>query len=117
MLTPVNLPKAKSNIKECSMAGFSGCVDSSDCTHIISKCSQYNLKNNHLHAKNSLTTWTFNLTCNHRWRILHTTNRGPVWWNNQSMVRLDMFVSGICDGSIPDDVDFELLAHNKDGNI
>ena len=30
------------------------------------------------------------------------------------MVRLDTFVSGICDGSVLDDCDFELLARGKD---
>ena len=33
------------------------------------------------------------------------------------MVRLDTFVSGICDGTVLNDVDFELLALDKRGNI
>jgi hypothetical protein len=33
------------------------------------------------------------------------------------MVRLDSFVSGICDNSILDKVGFELLAHDKEGRI
>jgi hypothetical protein len=66
VLTPVNLTKALSNMKEYSVAGFPGCVGSSDCTHIVTDRCEYNLKNNHLGAKNSLTTRTFNLTCNHR---------------------------------------------------
>jgi hypothetical protein len=33
------------------------------------------------------------------------------------MVRLDTFVSGIRDGSVLDDCDFELLACGKDGEI
>jgi hypothetical protein len=77
VLTPVNLPKAKSNMEEYTQAGFPGCVGSSNCTHIVSKRCQYNIKNNNLGAKSSLITWTFNLACNH-WRcILHTTNGGP----------------------------------------
>ncbi len=117
MLTPVNLPKAKSNMKEYTQAGFPGCVGSSDCTHIVSKRCQYNLKNNHLGAKSSQTTWTIILTCNHWRRILRRTNGGPGRWNDQSMVRLDKFVSGICDGTVLDDINFELLAHNKDGKV
>ena len=49
-------------IKEYSVAGFPGCVGSSDSTHIVTDRCEYNLKNNHLGAKNSLTTRTFNLT-------------------------------------------------------
>ncbi len=33
------------------------------------------------------------------------------------MVRLDTFVSGIRDGTVLDDVNFELLACNKDGKV
>jgi hypothetical protein len=48
VLTPVNLPEALSNMKEYSVAGFPGCVGSSDCTHIVTDRCEYNLKNNHL---------------------------------------------------------------------
>ncbi len=117
MLTSVNLPKAKSNMNKYTQAGFPGCDGSSDCTHIVTKHCQYNLKNNHIGAKSLQTTQTFNLTCNHWRHILHTTNGGPGRWNNQSMVRLDTFVSGIRDGAVLDDVNFELLAHDKDGKV
>ena len=115
VLTPVNLPEALLNMKEYSEAGFPGCVGSSDCTHIVTDWCEYNLKNNHLGPKNSLTTRTFNLTCNHRYRILHTTYRGPGQWNDQTMVQLDSFISGICDGRVLDDVSFELITHDMKG--
>ena len=117
VITPLHLSEAQSNMREFNLAGFSGCVGLCDCTHIVSERCEYRLKNNNLGAKNSLTTRTFNLTCNHRWRILHTTNGGPGRWNDQSMVRLDTFVSGICDGTVLNDVDFELLTLDKRGNI
>jgi len=117
VLTPVNLPEALSNMKDYSEAGFPGCVGSSDCTHIVTDQCEYNLKNNHLGPKNSLTTKTFNLTCNHRCRILHTTYGGPGRWNDQTMVRLDSFIFGICDGIVFDDVSFELFAHDRKGRL
>jgi hypothetical protein len=82
VITPVYLPEAKLNMHEYSQAGFPGCAGSCDCTHIVTKRCKHNLKNNHLGAKNALTTRTFNLTCNHRCRILHTTNGGPGCWND-----------------------------------
>ncbi len=112
VLTPVYLQEAWFNMKEYSKVGFPGCIGLSNCTHIVTDQCEYNLKNNHLGAKNSLTTRTFNSTCNHRRRILHTTNGGPGRWNDQTMIRLDLFVSGIC---ILDNVDFELLAHDYVG--
>ena len=57
------------------------------------------------------------MTCNHRRCILHTTDGGPGRWNDQSMMRLDTFVSGIRDGSVLNDCDFELLARCKDGEV
>ena len=99
------------------MAGFPGCVGSSDCTHIVTDRCEYNLKNHHLGAKNSLTTRTFNLTCNHHRQILYITNGGPGRWNDQTMVRLDIFISGISDGIVLEDVSFELLAHDKKDRI
>jgi hypothetical protein len=59
VLSPVNLPKAKSNMNEYTQAGFPGCIGSSNCTHIVTKQCQYNLKNNHIGAKSLQTTRTF----------------------------------------------------------
>jgi hypothetical protein len=117
VLTPVNLPKAQSNMNEYTQAGFPKCVGSSDCTHIVTKHCQYKLKNNHLGSKSSQTTRTFNLTCNHQRRILHMANGGPGRWNDQSTVRLDTFVSGIRDGTVLDDINFKLLSRDKDGKV
>jgi hypothetical protein len=96
-------------MREYSQAGFPGCVGSSDCTHIATEKCQFNLKNNHLGAKSSLTTRTFNLTCNHCRRILHSMRGGAGRWNDMTMVRLDSFISGIKDGDVLEDVTFELL--------
>ncbi len=117
VLTPVNLPEAKSNMNKYTQARFPGCIGSSNYTHIVNERCQYNLKNNLIGAKSLQTTRTFHSTCNHRRRILHTTNGGPGRWNNQSMVRLDTFISGIRDGSVLDDINFELLACDKDGKV
>lgn len=117
VLTPVRLPEARSNMMEYAQAGFPGCIGSSDCTHIVTDRCQYNLKNNHLGGKSSLTTRTFNLTCNHRRRILHSTQGGPGRWNDMTMVRLDRFISGIQDGSVLEDVTFKLLGYDQEGKV
>ena len=66
VLTPVHLPEARSNMREYEIAGFPGCIGSTDCTHVTTKRCEYWLKNIHLSPKSSHTTRTFNLTCNHR---------------------------------------------------
>jgi hypothetical protein len=80
---------------EYAKAGLLGCVGSIDCTHIITERCEYNLKNNHLGYKSSYTTRTYNLTCNHRRWILHSTPGAPGRWNDQTMVRLDQFITAI----------------------
>ena len=117
VLTPVHLPEARSNMREYEVAGFPGCVGSTDCTHVTTERCEYRLKNNHLGAKSSHTTRTFNLTCNHRRRIIHSTHGGPGRWNDQTMVRLDQFISGIRDGLLLQDNDFKLLDYDRLGNV
>ncbi len=117
VLTPLYLPEARSNMWEYAVTGFQGCVGSTDCTHITTERCKYWLKNNHPGTKSSHTTRTFNLTCNHcRW-ILHTTTEGPGWWNDQTMVHLDKFISGVRDGNLLQDNDIELLDFNCLGNV
>jgi len=77
VLTPLHLPEARSNMQEYQIAGFPGCVGSTDCMDITTKRCEYRLKNNHLGAKSSHTTRTFNLTCSHHCRIQHSTHGGP----------------------------------------
>ena len=117
VLTPVHLPEARSNMREYEVAGFPGCVGSTDCTHVTTERCEYWLKNNHLGAKSSHTTRMFNLTCNHRRRIIHSTHGGPGRWNDQTMVRLDQFISGVRDGYLLQDNDFELLDYDLLGNV
>jgi hypothetical protein len=89
--TPVYLAEAQSNMAEYMEVGFLGCIGSTNCTHMTMERCEYYLQNNHLGGKISHTTCTFNLTCNHRRQILHTTHGGPGHWNDQTMVRFDTF--------------------------
>ncbi|KAL7551041.1 hypothetical protein ACHAWF_014245 [Thalassiosira exigua] len=114
---PMNFEDAKRHMAEFEEAGLPGGCGSSDCSNVISEGCEYNLKNNHLGPKSSHTARTFSLTSNHRKRILHTTKGGPARWNDQTMVRFDQFISGIWDGAVLQDVEFELFEKDASGNI
>lgn len=114
--TPIKVEEATTHMREFAEAGFPGCIGSIDCTQITTEGCSANLKNNHLGLKSSNTTRTFNLTVNHRHRILHSTRGGPGRWNDQTMVRFDEFISGIRDGTVLEDMEFELFELDKDGN-
>jgi hypothetical protein len=107
--TPISVDDAMFHMAKYKLAGLPGCVGSIDCTHIVTERCKYNLKNNHLAFKSSNTTRTYNLTCNHRRRILHSTTGGPGRWNDQTMVRLDKFISNIPEGGPFRDLSFELF--------
>jgi hypothetical protein len=95
---PLTQEELENHTREFALAGFHGCIGSTDATHVaIEKCS-YRLWNNHLGSKQHLTTRTFNLTVNHRHQILSTTIGMPGRWNDKTVVLFDEFVSGIYEG-------------------
>ena len=63
----------------------------------------------HLGAKSKAMMRTYNLTCNHRRKILHTTEgHHPARWNDKTLIRFDSFMSELCDGALNDKMDFKL---------
>ena len=108
VLAPISVDKALSHMVEYASAGLPGCIGSIDCTHIVTKQCEYNLKNNHLGFKSSNTTCIYNLTCNHHRRILHST------WNDQTMVPLDKFIGSVRAGTVFGDHEFELESIDRE---
>ncbi len=47
----------------------------------------------HLDHKSIVTLRKYNLTCNHRRKILHTTEGHPARWNDKTLIRSDNFMS------------------------
>jgi len=104
-------------MNEFSKAGFNGCIGSTDATHIIIEKCQYRLRQSHLGGKLNLTARTYNMTVNHRRRILSTTQGYPARWNDKTLVLFDDFVRGIYEGDLMQDVTFKLLQKDQNGNI
>ncbi len=81
VVTPISMADALTHMAEFSSAGLPGCIGSINCTHIVTERCEYNLKNNHLGFKYANTICTYNLTCNHRRRIL-----ARPWWDLTSLL-------------------------------
>ena len=99
------------------MAGMHGAIGSMDACHVtVEKCS-HRLKQNHLGGKSKQTCRSYNLTCNHRRHILHTTGGHPARWNDKTIVMYDELARGLKNGTILQDNLFELFEKASDGSI
>ena len=114
----MNHETAQTHMTEFVEAGLPGCVGSTDATHVaLIRCPAM-LRNYNMGHKLDLPTRTYNLTTNHRRRILSTTHGHPGRWNDKTLQLFDEFVTSIHAGKIlGDDVVFELLERNADGQI
>jgi hypothetical protein len=111
---------AEHNMQEYSMAGFPGAIGSTDATQTIMKESvQYCYRQAHLGFKMTHTARTYSITVNqHRRRILSAT-RGyhPARWNDKTLALFDDLMQALHQGTILDDVPFELYAYDSLGAV
>jgi hypothetical protein len=114
----VSMPQSIEELRECEhayrIAGFPGCIGSTDATHIPLDKVAFSLRQAHLGFKTSCTTRTYNLTVNHKRRILNSTTGHPGRWNDKTLVRFDACVSQLQRGEFDDKMTFELKS--KEGS-
>jgi DDE superfamily endonuclease len=117
VLSPATAEELLQHQHEMKEAGCDGNGGSMDATHVtMEKCS-YRLRNNHLGPKMTLTARTYNITVNHRRRILSTTTGHPSRWNDKTLVLFDTYARAIYDGEILQDVEFVLLEKGANGEV
>ena len=100
-----------------SDAGFPGAVGSTDATHVILERVPNKHRQSHLGFKSTHTARAYNITVNHRRRILATTTGYPARWNDKTLATFDPFMQGLHEGKILDDVHFNLYAYNDLGEV
>jgi len=109
----VTIPSTLEELKECELeyrkAGFPGCIGSTDATHINMDKTNFGVRQAHLGFKSKgTTTRTFNLTVNHRRRIIHTTTGHPCRWNDRTLVKFDGLMDQLRRGLFNSTMSFEL---------
>ena len=108
VVLPTTDEDIRDSTSEFEEAGLPGAHGSTDGTHVIlEKCSA-RLRNQHLGAKLKFTARAFNLTVNHRRRILSTSPGCPSRWNDKSLQTFDSFLNDIRSGKLYGDRTFEL---------
>ncbi|KAI2513545.1 Plant transposon protein [Fragilaria crotonensis] len=114
------MPQSTADLRSCeseyAVAGFPGCIGSTDATHIPLDKVTAAFRQAHIGYKmgSDATTRTYNLTVNHRRQILHTTTGHPGRWNDKALIRFDSFMSDLRDGAFDEMVDFTLKRGRKD---
>jgi len=92
------------------MGGLTGAGFSTDATNVIMwKCS-HNLKQMNSGFKQTQPARSYNISVNHRRKILWSTRGHPSRWNDKTLAHLDEFLMSLREGKILQDVTFELLS-------
>jgi hypothetical protein len=83
----------------------------------MSERISYKLHSQHIGFKMPHTARTYNVTVNHRWQTLYTTDSHPATWNDKTLILFDKFVQGIHDRKILNYLKFELFELNEKGEV
>lgn len=117
VLDPVRNMNVSSHEKLFKMAGFNGCIGSTDATHVgmLNYATWAHII--HKGFKLNIPSRTYNMTVNHCHQILGSTLGHPATWNDKTLILFDELVSNVNDGIIPNNYEFMLYEHDKEGNI
>ena len=115
---PTTAEEAKTHMHEMEMAGFPGCVSSTDATHITMDRCPYKYRQLHVGFKLKFP-WSraYNVSVNHRRQILFSTDGHPASWNDKTLQTFDKMMGDIRSGKLPADVKFTLYDRNAAGEI
>ena len=97
---PTDAASATSHAAEFHSAGMHGAVASTDATNVILWHCYHNLSIHNQGYKQNHPARSYNVSCNHRRRILYTTRGHPARWNDKTVIRFDEFVTGIHDSKL-----------------
>lgn len=115
---PTTAADVEPHLPEFTKAGMDGAIGSTDATHVPMWNCYYSHKHLHTGGKiKHMPARTYNVTCNHRRKILYTTKGHPARWNDKTLIWHDRLVSGIKENKILQDHTFELLERDKDGVV
>ena len=99
------------------IAGFNGCIGSSNVTSVpMTSCPKWD-SNNHKGHTLYLSLRTYNGICSHTRFIMGSTDGHPSTWNDKTLIVYDTFLNKVNDGKKIDDYEFTLLEYTVDGNI
>ena len=99
------------------MAGFPGYIGSTNATHVIIERFLFRLRQLNLGYKLAYTARTYNMTVNHRNRILSTTKRCHLRFNDKTHVLYDDFVQATYNNLYSDKLTFFIKYVDSNGEF
>ena len=94
--------------------GLPGCIGSTDCVHIRWERCPAGSRSSHK-GKEGYPTISYEVTVDHSKKIIAVTQGHPGARNDKTIVKFDGFVTAINDGTLYNDIPFDLV--DKDGVI
>ncbi|CAB9517408.1 Plant transposon protein [Seminavis robusta] len=107
---PTTAQEYLSHQREFNIGCLPGAGFSTDATNVIMWRCAHNLKQANMGFKQSHPARTYNITCNHRRRILYSTEGHPSRWNDKTLAHFDEFLNPLHDSEILQDVEFILYS-------
>ena len=99
-----------------ALAGFNGCIGSTDGTHVgMLQCPSW-ATINHTGHKLAIPSRNYNATVTHSHQILGTTCGHPGTWNDKTLIMFDDLIRGVKEGRHYSNNEFKLLELDKDKN-
>ena len=100
----IRWPQTPEEIHACrepfTLGGLDGCIGSTDATTVILEKVKADQKNLNSGWKEKHCVRNFNLTCNHRRRILNTTSGVPGRWPDKTTQKFDEFINELHAGTL-----------------
>ena len=117
----VSAPATSSAVQDCEreflLAGFPGCIGSTDASNVVTERCPTRLRQLHLGYKLAHTARTYNISVNHRKSILSSTSGHPARFNDKTLAIYDAFMMKLKNGYFTDKHEFELYDYDIDANI
>ena len=117
VVTPQNSEEAKTHMHKMNMAGLPGYVSITDETHIAMDCCSIRFRQLHIGFKMFHPSRAYNVSVNHRRRILFSTKGHPASWNDKTLQNFDTMMCKMRTGEWLSDVQFKLYDHDRHDNI
>ena len=99
------------------LAGFNGCIGSTDATHVAMLQCPFWAHNIHKGFKLNTPARTYNVTADHSRRIIGSTSGHPGTWNDKTLVLFDELLYNIREKNIFKDFEFKLFERDANDKI